>query len=222
MITVAIPVGPRREDMRYLSECLESVHRQTKPPEEILLVDDMAGLHPEDFPDCRITRLPWRMGVPGAFNAGVACAKTDAVFMLGADDLLEPTCLAACWAAFEANKRQDAYYYIGITYSDDREDKTQTVPCNAAMVTKGLWRKTGGFAPEASAGANDAALISVLMVHMPEALVAVKNGEPLMTYRVHNQSLTGRRGQDWQGIILATRDRLTKEWQAPEWGRTAP
>jgi len=260
-ITVAIPVGPFPANKQWLPECLASVAAQTRQADEVLLIDDMAGLGMTDLKPLRIDgdrctegpafmghsgslcvthlervaadrdeesagtwwrtfariwRSPWRLGVGAAFNAGVGLAFGDCVFMLGSDDTLEPQCLAMCEEEFHAMRGADAYYYVDLRYSDGRPD--QSVPCNAAMVTKGFWRKSGGFAPESGSGAPDAALISAMMVNDPDSLVRVQSPSPLYVYRVHEGTDTAGR-ERWQGIILETRDILTETWTAPKWGR---
>lgn len=222
-ITVAIPVGPYPSNQRWLGECLDSVEAQTERPDEILLIDDMAGLDTRKpllidgkfHSGINIWRAQWRLGVGTAFNMGVAVARNDCVFMLGSDDRMLPTCLAECRKAYEREKEADGYYYVGVRYLDDRED--QNVPCNEAMVTKGLWRETGGFWPESSVGACDAALISTMMIHMPDKIIRVGEN-PLVEYRPHADTDTAGRGA-WQGPILAVRDLLTTQWKKPEWGR---
>lgn len=220
MITVSIPVGPEQHHRAYLDECLASLAAQTHLPDEVLVIDDMAGLpqglnRQYPFP-ARTWHAPWRLGVAGAFNMGVALAENDLVFLLGADDRLLPNCLERCLEKYGWNDERPAYYGVGVRYSDGRPDQFEL--CNAAMVTKGLWRATGGFPPEAGSGAPDAAFISMLMVNSPHSLILVSQEEPLYWYRVHNGTDTAGRGP-WQGVILETRNLLTQLWQPPAWGR---
>lgn len=217
MISVVIPVGPFPANKRWLKEALDSVYNQTMKPEEILIIDDMAGL-PEGFYGTHVWYSPWRLGVAHAFNFGVALARNELVFLMGSDDTLEPTCLEQCHLRWKENQKQDAYYFTGIKYSDN--DELQDLPCGYAMVTKGLWQKTGGFPVESAVGAPDAALVSILMKHFPKSLVKVADGAPLVTYRRHGESDTAGRGP-WQGAILETRDVVTTIWQKPEWPRYA-
>lgn len=214
-ISVIIPVGPEKAHKRYLTECLESVRAQTLSAAEILIIDDMAGLPPIE--GTRVWRSPWRLGVAHAFNVGVALTSNNLAFMLGADDKLLPNCLSECEDAFARGARRDAYYYVGVQYSDGRAD--QYLACNAAMVTKGLWRSSGGFPLESASGAPDAALVSTLMVHKEAGALVLVNGKtPLYWYRVHGESDTAKR-QPWQGVIGATRNISTQLWKQPEWGR---
>lgn len=225
-LSVVIPVGPRPDHARYLDECLESVAKQSRRPDDVVLVDDMHGLplKASAYPalrgiPTRIWRSPWRLGVAHAFNFGVALASNYAVFMLGADDTLDHRCLERAEREYLRNREEDHYYFVGVRYMDTGEQ--QTVPCGAALVTKGLWRRTGGFAPETASGASDAAFISMLMVNgrnLGVDLKPVADGHPLYNYRRSETSDSAERAS-WQGVILATRDLLTSQFKAPEWGR---
>lgn len=212
-ISVVIPVGPYPANKQWLRECIDSVLIQTLEPVDIVLVDDGARLDEESTwsrgVDCvRIVKMPWRTGISHCFNYGVMFAYTDQVFMLGSDDTLEPTCLERCWEAYEATSRSDGYYSVPIRYMDTGE--IQTIPCNAAMVTKGLWRKTGGFPIETALGSGDAALLSIMMVHYPELIKHVASaGGHLYNYRRHPGIHTYKLGP-WWSIVNETRNKLTE------------
>ena len=214
-ITVAIPLGPEPHYADFLDECLESVWSQTHKPDEVLIIDDMHGVVLEPRPDLRVWRSPWRLGVAHAFNFGVALSKHELVFMLGADDRLLPDCLEKCIRTYEQFGKQDGYYAVPVAYSDGRE---QNVPCNAAMVTKGFWTRTGGFPVEAASGAPDAALMSILLGNSDAGKIVMVGSKPLYWYRVHGNTDTAGR-QPWQGVILQTRDLVTRLWKQPMWGR---
>ena len=218
-VTVVIPVGPEPHHRQWLITAMLSIHRQRDGQDLVIVVNDggeriapLAGV--SLGPKAIEMQLPWRMGVAGAFNAGVGWALTNLVIMLGADDKLLPGAIDACVETWEAHKRKDGYYWMTVEYSDDRPNKIQDQPCHAVMVTRGLWEETGGFPPETASGAPDAAFISMLMVHRPEALIPVRKGTPLYWHRVHeNQDTAGRK--PWQTIIHQTRDLLTKRGFQP-------
>lgn len=218
-VSIALPVGPFPGNTEWLGECLDSIKAQTHQPDEVFIVSDMGGLsegmdHRNPYP-IRTWSAPWRLGVPSAFNFAVALADHDLVFLMGSDDTLEPECIELCLAEYEKNNRQDAYYFVGVHYM---EGEDQNTPCGYALVTKGLWRATGGFPIESAVGAPDAAYISILIKHRPELLVPVADGRPLVNYRRHMGSDTGGRGP-WQGAILETRRVLTDTWTPPEWAQ---
>lgn len=219
MITVVIPVGPKESHQRWLDKALDSVFNQTLPPTEILLVNDMAVVDlPKNNPiPIRMWFAPWRLGVAHAFNMGVSLAKTECVFLLGSDDTLEPTCLEECYNMWETyTPHENVYYWVGVRYMDTGEE--QQLPCNAAMVTKSLWRRCGGFPVEATT-APDAALISIMLVHGEAGILRQVNAnKPLYNYRRHSETDTVEHGEWWDTIIKG-RDLLTKNWQPPQWGR---
>src|SRR3990167_4367481 len=97
-VSVVIPVGPYPANKKWLKECIESVVNQTVHS-QIVIIDDMAKITNDDLggiePDV-FFNTPWLIGVAGAFNFGVALAKTECVFMLGSDDTLDPDCLYEC------------------------------------------------------------------------------------------------------------------------------
>ena len=217
-ITVVIPVGPLPIHKEYLQEAIASVWKQTLKAGEILLIDDMADLEPQEYPGCRIFRNPWLTGIAGSFNFGVALARYTNVVMLGGDDQLFPTCLEEISNAYERTGGRDGYYWLGCRFSDGRED--QFTACHASMVTRGYWVMTGGFPVESASGAPDAALISERLIHgdCDHEFVIVNRQRPLYWVRIHEEQDTNHR-YHWQGVILSTRKLLTDNWKPPQWGR---
>ena len=213
-ISVVIPVGPYPGNVQWLDECINSALDQTHQPAQLIIIDDGADLKREDLPHgTKLWHSPWQLGVAAAFNVGVGLSTTNCIFMLGSDDTLEEQCLAACADKYERTDRRDlSYFWTGVRYSDGRED--QYLPCHAAMVTQTLWHHCGGFPPESASGAPDAALISILLGNKDAGdLVCVNPHMPLYNYRVHDDTDTARRAE-WQGVILSTRDILTRTWNA--------
>lgn len=224
-ITVCIPVGPKPHHQQWLDECLQSVAAQTLQSDEILLVDDMANLDEEAIrhilgrTNYRIWKSPWNLGVAHAFNCGVGLAQNEAVFLLGADDTLDPKCLQRSYAAYQHSEHKDStYFYVGVKYMDTGEK--QFLPCGAALVTKQLWQRSGGFPTETALGASDAALISIMMVH-PDAgtFTCVDASHTLYNYRRHSNTDTAEKITKYSGAILNVRDVLTRTWQPPNWNR---
>lgn len=207
-ISVVIPVGPYPANKRWLDEAVASADSQS---DDVLLIVDGADIdrfYYTRWKHVRVWRAPWRLGISHAFNFGVMMAQSDLVFMLGSDDTLEPTCLERCLEAYEKRKHVDGYYSVPIRYMDTGE--VQTIPCNAAMVTKGLWRKTGGFPIETALGSGDAALLSIMMVHYPELIKHVASaGGHLYNYRRHPGIHTYKLGP-WWSIVNETRNKLTE------------
>lgn len=227
MITVVVPVGPHPANKRYLAECFASIGEQVDVPltkVELLVVDDQAHLTKaaelwDIIPTplrghLRVERPATLLGVALAFNWGIATAKNDAVFMLGSDDRLEPTCLAKCIERYRKIQDPAGYYWVDVAYSDGRQ---QSLPCHAAMITKGLYGLTGGFPITSNVGACDSMLISIMMVHLPNKIHHVPSEEPLYWYRVHDETETARNGPRFQAAIHQIRDAETRFFVRPTW-----
>jgi glycosyltransferase involved in cell wall biosynthesis len=202
-----------------LEEALDSVESQIRGNDELIVVDDMAHLiRSNDF----ILRLsgkihtnPWRLGCAASWNVGVAIARNSLCLLMGSDDKLLDGCLNALRDAWNMHEDPLGYYHLDIIYSDNGEE--QSAPCNAAMVTRQLWKHTGGFALESSSGAPDAAFLSAMMIHKDMGtMYRVHTPHPLYWVRRHSEQDTYNRGP-WQGVILQTRDILTQTWKPAEW-----
>lgn len=226
-IAVVVPVGPEQHHAQWLDECLQSVAEQTLlAPDALVVVDDMHGLGGPEVramfrtagPVIEVYCPPWRLGVGHAFNHGVARAfvlGADVALMLGADDTIEPGVLAALDAEYERQGGRDGWYWLDVLYSDGEE---QRLPCNAAAVTPGFMRRTGGLPVEASAGGMDAALVSALLVHWPEALIHVSGEQARYVARRHaNQE--GARLNAYAAGMGPIRETFTREFHEPQWGR---
>lgn len=231
-ISVGIPIGPEPRHIRYLKECLDSVYNQTVRPDGIVLINDMNAIdHAElmrlvDYKSPNrvpyMYMAPWKLGIAHAFNFCVAKSISDFVIMLGADDTLEPDTIEQCLDAIDRVENPDmTYYWFGVKYSDGRED--QYVPCNGAMVSKNLWKVTGGFPTESAVGAPDTMYISTFGYgrKFPKLVKfeCVNKDRPLYNYRVRKNSDTNKKVGTWQVPIMHARDILTDTYELPTWGR---
>lgn len=232
-ITVVIPVGPTPEACAYLPAAIESVAAQTSRA-GLLIVDDMHGQSSHqgcvlDIGDIEylygdleidIVQNPWHGGVAFSFNHGVAQAWGEHVLMLGADDWLEPNAIALAQRAIAERNIGQGYYFYRVRYSDDRPERDQDQPCNAAVVTKALWRATGGFPVESALGRPDVMFIGMLMGH-PDlgTLVPIRDdGTPPYNVRVHDQQHTASRGP-WVRALDEAAQAYWTTYQPTRWGR---
>jgi GT2 family glycosyltransferase len=99
---------------RYLERAVTSALTQTYPRVELVVVDDgstdnsMAVLEP--YRDrCRIVTQPNR-GQGGAYNAGFAASRGDAVLFLDADDALHSDAIATAMAAWRDDVAKVQFY----------------------------------------------------------------------------------------------------------------
>lgn len=158
-------------------------------------------------------RTLWNVGVPDAFNFGVALSRNNLVFMIGSDDVMLPTCLEECVNKYE-KERIEGWYSVTIKYMTSGQK--QWIPCNSAMVTKKLWEDTGGFPPSAGVGGCDAVLLSIMMKHMSNRIIMVKQHTPLCLLREHDQQDTKKNAWLFADEIVSIRNKETLRWVAPK------
>ena len=109
--TVSVIV-PCLDGERYLAQTLTSVVNQTRPPLEVLVVDNgsrdrSAELANAFGPPVRLLQEP-RPGAANARIAGAAAARGEALMFLDADDLIAPDTLAALSRALSAEPSEVA------------------------------------------------------------------------------------------------------------------
>jgi glycosyltransferase involved in cell wall biosynthesis len=105
-VTAAIPV---RDGEAYLAEAIESVLAQSRPCDQVVVVDngssDRSAEIAAGFASAvEVVHEP-RPGIGTARNAALRAARGDLVAFLDADDLWEPEKTALQLAAFEAEPR---------------------------------------------------------------------------------------------------------------------
>ncbi len=104
MVTAAIPV---RNGEAYLAEAIESVLAQSRPCEQLIVVDngstDGSAEIARGFGEAVEVVFEPREGIGAARNAALRAARGTHVAFLDADDLWEPEKTALQLAAFEAD-----------------------------------------------------------------------------------------------------------------------
>jgi glycosyltransferase involved in cell wall biosynthesis len=106
-LTVSIVV-PVRDGERYLGEALDTLLAQTRPPDEIVVVDDGSTDASADVaaarPGVRVLRRP-AAGPAAARNAGIAASGGALIGFLDADDVAPPSRIERQAAALERDPR---------------------------------------------------------------------------------------------------------------------
>ena len=99
-VSVVIPV---KDDARQLEECLAALHRQTRRPDEIIVVDNAS-----DDDSARVARAAGAVvtrcdqpGIPAAAGHGYDTASGDLVLRLDADCRPDPTWVSVIVAEFD-------------------------------------------------------------------------------------------------------------------------
>ena len=77
-----------------MRSAIESLRAQTRPPDEILLVDNLPGATLPDVPGVRVIAPDVNLGYPNAINFAVEHTQADFVLCLNPDAQAEPDCLA--------------------------------------------------------------------------------------------------------------------------------
>lgn len=226
-LAVVIPVGPREHHCAYLGDTLASIAAQSRVVDHLVIVDDMHGRELDDMvcppgvATFEVYRAPWHLGVAGAFNHGVMRAFAqgcDLALMQGADDTLEENLADRIVQTYETRSRADGYYWCEVQYSSGEQ---QSLPCNAAAVTPGFMRASGGLPIEASLGGMDAALISAMMVHDPASLIHVPGQDGGRVWVRQHAMQEGARLNRYGDAIVQVRNVFTAMFERPDWGRYA-
>jgi hypothetical protein len=191
------------------------------PPAEVVVVDDGGGtfdgtarLENVTFQTVptRLVRNRWNLGVSNSMNVGIGSTAYDIMIMACADDLLLPKCVELCWNAWLREKELLGYYYFGLRYSNGEE---QNVACGAAMVTRQLWKYTGGFF-NTRGGADDHVFLSALLGAAQRGVSKAKiirvSDEIIYWYRQDSNEATSH--NVWPAIE-AIRDLYTSQWIPP-------
>lgn len=105
MLHVSLVV-PLHEGERFVAEALDSVCRQERAPDEIIVVDDGSTDRGPDiaqsYPGVTLIRQE-RLGPGAARNRGIAAARHHTVALLDQDDLLRPAALRRHLESLEAS-----------------------------------------------------------------------------------------------------------------------
>lgn len=148
---------------RYLAEALTSALRQTRPPDEVVVVDDcstddtaeVARYLARSHPVVRVITQRERTGPAESFNNGVRASTGELLLALDADDRLSEDYLERCEHALQGSDADFAYG--GTRMFGAVEGETGPVPFDAdelmvenfvhvsALFRRWIFEATGGF-----------------------------------------------------------------------------
>ncbi len=121
MISAVIPAFNREA---FVGDAIESVLRQDRPVDEIIVVDDASTDGTAEvaasFPLVQVIRLPGTRGTSGARNAAVAAARGDMLAWLDSDDVWLPDHTATVVSLLERHPTA-LVAFTGAEYFGQRE-----------------------------------------------------------------------------------------------------
>ncbi|MGH9459575.1 MAG: glycosyltransferase family 2 protein [Vicinamibacteria bacterium] len=204
-ITVSVSVYNYRQ---YIVPCLESVGNQTVAELDLVVVDDGSDdgsleivgdwldKNGDRFNRYRLVRHEVNSGLAAARNSGFLFARTEAVFVLDADNLLYPRCLERLQAALDNSAASFAYCYLekfgdlsclqNTAAWDPGALQYGNIIDAMVLLRKKAWEEVGGYSRLDVMGWEDfdlwfkMARLGRWGVQIPEILAR---------YRVHGQSM---------------------------------
>ncbi|GJE58340.1 glycosyltransferase family 2 protein [Methylobacterium trifolii] len=192
---------------RFIVDALDSVHGQTHSDLDLVVVDDRStdrGLeavsawmasHHARFRRARLLRHRRNGGLSAARNTAFADARTEAVFVLDADNQLYPSAIEKLAAILDRTGAAVAYSQIEVFGNErglgqgaewDRDlFRIGNYVDAMALIAKRAWAMVGGYGP-LDLGWEDYDLWLSFIEH---GLHGVYVPEVLCRYRVHGQSM---------------------------------
>jgi glycosyltransferase involved in cell wall biosynthesis len=199
---------------QWIAEAVESILSQTRPPDEVVVVDDGStdgtARELEQFADrIRIIRQK-NQGCPAAFNTAFRAAGGDFVAMCGADDVWVPSKLEWQIAAIQNHREADVLFGhaeligrmegeycrppgVGMLDSTDLKDALfrECVVCAPSVVIRrSLFERLGPFVEDF--GADD---YEYWFRCLRAGARFYYDPRPLLSWRQHENNLTQRK--DW-------------------------
>ncbi len=157
-------VIPNRNGAATIGQCLRAALASDYRRFEVVVVDDGSEDGSVDivrgFP-CRLVRLPSRVGVSRARNAGARAAAGELLLFIDADCLLGPEALSVANAAFGHDRGRvlggtytprphdrdffSAFQSAFIHHFETKRAEPDYVAAHAMAIDAGLFRRSGGF-----------------------------------------------------------------------------
>jgi glycosyltransferase involved in cell wall biosynthesis len=224
-ISVVVPVY---QGERFLAAALESIRDQSRPADEVVVVDDGstdagAAIAEEvagDWPALRVLRRP-HAGLSSALNAGIAATSGDLVTFLDCDDLMVPTRLARQAAHLAAHPGTDLVIGREEVMVEDgavapawiraERDGTPRPAMMSLMARRAALERVGGF--------DTALRVSQDLDWMVRARVAGLRMDTLdavlMRRRMHGDNMVYATADIRQGMLQVLRNRIGGPGDAP-------
>lgn len=211
--TVSIII-PNYNYSRYIGEAIESALRQSKPPLEIIVVDDGSS---DDSVD-KIKQYPVKLieqkheGVIAAKNIGCSIAKGSFILFLDADDILRKDALKEYLAAYEKDK-EAAFYYSDMNYFGTINGRYKSIRFNkkvlrelnyihnSALLKREAFLMAGGYHLSMARGYED---WDLYLSFAEMGFRGVYIPKILLDYRQHNDNSRNQMDNETKGQVILT------------------
>jgi glycosyltransferase involved in cell wall biosynthesis len=129
---------PNYNHAKYLPACLDSLIKQTRQPDEIVILDDASTDNSlqiiEDYgrryPVIRIDRAEKNRGAVGNINTGVGLARGEYLYFCAADDIVLPDLFEKSLGLLEQHPEAGLCFSDPASFTEDEKGK-RTVNSNA-------------------------------------------------------------------------------------------
>lgn len=222
-MTISVVI-PSFGQAQYLEQCIQSVLSQTRPADEVIVVDDGStdgSLEIARKYEPRVKVIAQvNKGLASARNTGIMNTTGDYIFFLDADDLMLPNCLQGvsfyiqprfgstydviapsirCFT--EDGKTQDTILVQNPTFEDFKQGNRLAY---CAAIKRSLLLEVGGYSPKMDVlGGWEDLWMWYALLERGKKIVTIQ--EPLVMYRVKKDSMItrtkGREKELWTQII---------------------
>lgn len=118
----------------YIEAALDSIHKQTNPPDEVIMVDDGSTDNTSEILAQYKNINGWRLyrtsnsGLGPSRNLGRALAQSEYVYFFDSDDILDRSFIDRMRELIAAHRSPDIIMFSGKAFSDGQERKSSSVP----------------------------------------------------------------------------------------------
>lgn len=218
-VSVVIPV---HNGEAYLREALSSVFGQTRPPREVIVVDDGSSDRSREVAAAFDVRYMHKAngGPASARNLGIRASTSPFLAFIDQDDVWHPSKLERQIACFENDSELDlCYTLVDRFWGDDLADearffrdhpRAKSVPGYAMpslLARREAFHRIGAL--DESLLFGDGTEWALRAIH---ASLRVKLlGEVLLYHRMHGRNLTRQRDRSAQEFVQIVRDHLRRK-----------
>ncbi|WP_080056489.1 glycosyltransferase family 2 protein [Spirosoma aerolatum] len=191
-----------RNARSFIETCLNSVRRQTHPPDEILVVDGnsqdgtLEWLHQQ--PDIRVISQLGH-GIANARNTGILAASGDCIAFLDADDSWEPEKLARQYGLMSQNPNLQAVTTLLTKSNDPDQAEWVAMTPSGFLVNRTVFDQFGLFNEEWVVASDHEWFIRTIRQGLTYEVIPVN----LVLKGIHDQNLSIIKRKRYRSEMMA-------------------